>query len=320
MNEIRIEVLLSRIQDEILKRAGKGFAIEISAEITKYEIYKRKAPSIFACIVSDGVWTWQLCRTNTEVKRLSKFQRRIDDTIYFDRVDCVDWDIDISPEIEKQLPKGVIVNRTLPVVLYDGRDYVPNILSEGPMVHIRRLEEERKRYGHVITSTKEKEGRKADYIEGRRVFLSVTDEYALQLFNEVCDSRYPFRKLLLSTYDQILKEIALTWGYPLYGYSPKSELHFEISYSKIFLRNTYEGDGMGYNGHTIWFKTLGMRDLNSYEQLYGMAIAIIDTIKAKYSELDQVMYTIEHDKDSVRVHGVMPAQSVVKTADALKEW
>jgi hypothetical protein len=43
MREIRLDELLEKIHEEILKRAGKGFTIELNAEITKYEVYKRKA-------------------------------------------------------------------------------------------------------------------------------------------------------------------------------------------------------------------------------------------------------------------------------------
>ena len=310
MSVTRIEELLGRIQDEILKRAGKGFTLETNAEVTKYETYKRKAPSIISCFVSDGNWIWKFYRADTNKKYISKFQRRIDDALNYDRIDCVDWAVDISPEIEKQLPKGVIIHKTSPVVLYDGRDFVPNILSKGPMVHIRRLEEGQ-RY------KTEKDGRKADYIEGRRVYLTVTDEYAAQLFNEVCNSKYPFINLLLTEYPHILKEIVKTWGR---SHIFTDEIYFKISYSAISLRGAYEGDGCGYDWDTIRFKTFGMRDLNSDEQLYGMAVAIIDTVKTENSELGQAIYTIKRGQEIICVHGIVPDRVVVESSTKLIEW
>ena len=310
MATTQIEELLSRIQDEILKRAGKGFTLETSAEITKFETFKRVAPSLFSCIISDGSWTWKFCGTDANQKYISKFQRKKDDALYFDRIDCVDLDVDISPEVEKQLPEGVIIHKTSPVVLYDGREFVPNILSNGTMMHIRRLKENQL-YGT------EKNGRKADYIEGRRVYITVTDEYATQLFNKVCDSEYPFVKLLLTKYDHILKGIVKKWGC---SRRFAHEINFKISCSAISLRGAYEGDGYGYDWDTIQFRTLGMRDLSSDEQLYGMAIAIIDTIKAENSELSQAVYKIKREKETVYVCGIVPDLIKVETAAELKEW
>lgn len=317
MGEISINELLDKIQEEVLKRAGKGFTIEVNAEITKYDVYTRKSPPFW----SEGEWAWKLYQSKTDEKYLSEFQRNIDDIYYYDRVERVDMDVSISREVENQLPKGIVIRKTSSMVLYDGRDYFLKTLQNGveKYIHIRRLEEERKKHGQKLTLTEEKKGRRTNYIEGRRVYITVTDEYAARVFNEVCDSKYTFRNLLLSKYDHILTEIASTWGYPLHGYSPKKELHFEVSSSKVRLRGMYVAD-MGYDWSIICFKDFGMRDLTSHEQLYGMAIAVIDTLKAKHLELDQVMYTIKSSKDTVCVHGLMPPPPVVEDSTVLQEW
>jgi hypothetical protein len=214
-----------------------------------------------------------LDKTITSEKYISTFQRW-PDSIYddYDRVETVDWDIAVSRQVQNQLPKGVFIQKQSPSILYDGRDYrisfpstrqetsscVPIPTKHSYLKHVRRWKE----YDGNI-DTYEIDGRKTPYIEGCRVYLTVSEEYASRIFDEVCNSRYPFRNYLLEEYDQILKDIALKWS--CWGYHPHCEGQIFIEFYGVRIRGAYEGDG-AYDWDSISYEKFGMANLKTYEQ------------------------------------------------------
>ena len=116
---ITINELLDKINEEIMERAGQGFSVEVSAEITKHETYQLKFPSLWDDLIKDKrEITWRLIKTITKKKYISVFQRRRED-----KVESVDWMISISKEVENQIPQGIIIYKNPSSVLYDGRDF-----------------------------------------------------------------------------------------------------------------------------------------------------------------------------------------------------
>lgn len=315
---ITINELLDKIKDEILKRAGQGFTVEVSAEITKHETYQLKFPSLWDDLIKNKrEFPWRLIKTITKKKYISAFQRRRED-----KVESVDWMISISKEVENQIPQGITIYKNPSSVLYDGRDFSFNI--ERRLEHYRHLEKKNFRcYGNQFVYDRyvyEVDGRKTDYIEGRRVYITVSDEYASRIFNEVCNSKYPFRNYLLKKHDQILKDIALKWS--CHGYHPHCDGQIFIGFSGVRIRGVYEGDGV-YDWDSISYEKFGMANLKTYEQLYGMAIALIDTKKKQDSEWTKASYSIRNNNDNTSVCidvVLLPPETTKQPAIQLKEW
>ena len=325
MKDTSINELLSEIRAEILKRAGGGFTWEVNAEITKYEVYTLKEPTFWEGIFKDiQEWSWKLSKEVRDKKYISKFCRRPSPEDY--RLSNVDLDLSVTKELENQLPHGIDVLKKPNSVLYDGRNYrvvfyvdKNKVSSSEPiehhhLKHINKLDKSENGYRWEF------KGRKTCYIEGNRVYLTVSDDYANRIFNATCNSEYPFRNYLLEKHDQVLRDIALKIECSRYG---MFEEIFRISRYGVDIRGSYEGDGCGYNWDTISFEEFGLTNLKTYEQLYGMAIALIDTKKKLDPEWTKASFSISHDNDktSVCIDAILPPPEPPKRpAIKLKEW
>lgn len=314
MSKIAIVELLDRIHEIIPSKLGKGFTLEANAEVTKYVVYKWKAPSLIASIIDDDAKdTLIVSKIRKDVKYLSSFNRDAHRTYNLHlSSNNVDLDFSISQDIENKLPRGITISKTLPVVLHDTRDFYESV-GTAPC-HKDTLKDFQLKYMHPI--------KHPEYIEGRRVYLTVTDEYASRIFEEKCCRELAFRDILLTKYENILKEIA---NYFL-SYCHIPRLTFTVGYSGIGV--WWNSGDYTYGGRGFSFKDWEMRNLNSYVELYGMAFALIETVKTidpNWNHADFILYereaTINIDnREHILIHYKLPPQTIVEESKKLKEW
>ena len=319
-----INDILSKIRTEILIRAGRGFTWEVNAEITKYEVYTLKEPTFWEDIFKgEEEWTWKLSKEVRDKKYISKFCRRYSPEDY--GLSNVDVDLSVTKDLENQLPYGINVLKKPNGVLYDGRNYrVVFCVGKNEVSSSESIEHHHLKHINKLGETEngyrwEFKGRKTCYIEGNRVYLTVSDDYANRIFNTICNSEYPFRNYLLEKHDQVLRDIALKMS--CWGYYPCCDGEFHIDFSGVSIRGSYEGDGCGYNWDTISFEDFGLTNLKTYEQLYAMAIALIDTKKKLAPEWTKASFYISHSSDYVHIDVMLPPPEPPKRpAVKLKEW
>ena len=215
-NEMGIKEVLDKIYKEIVARAGKGFTIEVNSEVTKFN-------------------TWK------EYGMLAVVKKKRTDIKYVRPSYHENPDISISKKVENELPTGITIKKTLPVVLYDTQNeyFVSNQV----------------------------------YVEGHRVYLTVTDEYASKILSEVYTSECLFRDRLLKKHAHILKDIALRLDLS----KPAINKTFEVLYDGIYYAYN-DRDGC-YFVTKVLFEEFEMDNLSSYTQLYGMALAILEILE-----------------------------------------
>lgn len=196
-------------------------------------------------------------------------------------VDKLLW---IAEEIEKELPDGVFIEKTSPCILIDQTS----------------LREPTHYHDHAIRT------------EGRRLYLTVTDEYATRVFREVyTDIGLPFRNLLLTKYRELLREIILED----LGYGKKSDLtHTSITINPNAICVWERSD----SNIVTAFNTKGMQPLASTGQIYGMTLALIETLKECNPEFLS-RRTIHMYSYSEYIEVCFPV-SIKEPPKKLKEW
>ena len=223
---------LGCIEDEILKRQGSGFTVELYPKVTS-AVYFTAVSTLFGA--KDYKWHLPFIHDVTE-ETVSKLL-----------INKVDWSCYLSRDVERNLPKEIIVKKTLPTVILD-----------------QRMHRDPNHYNDT-----------AYFIEGQRVYLTVPDDYAAKIFSEkYTNIGLPFCDILLSEHSIVLQEIV---GHFL---SPYGETHdrFLVTANGI-ARNNYSFCGDDDPRDYFTFEKMGMLPLNSTGQVYGMAVAIVETIK-----------------------------------------
>lgn len=238
-NETKLETVLDILSKEIYKHGGRGFTVEVNAEVTKYKIKKS--------IMWTSFWS-----ENTDVKYIHFFNN--------EKYNKADLDISISKELENKLPSGITITKTTPVILYDTRDFRQNRLWN----YIKHKDE--------LTKFDENEYFELDnpeIVEGRRVYLTVTDEYASKILRTAYVAECSFRSRLLIKYYHILKDIAVRMNL-------SKQNSFEIECDNVCY-------GYGYydprDPKMVSFEEFEMESLSSRTQLYGMALAILEMLE-----------------------------------------
>ena len=157
-----------------------------------------------------------------------------------------DWYIRMPLAIQMALPKEIKIHRSLPTVIEDTRETAKLISPKA----------------------------KAHKITGRKVYLTVSDNYAAKVYREVyTDIGIPFRDALLTKHHELLQEIILEMNSNNLD-NPKS---FKVSTDSI-------GYYYGSEDYYIVFERKGMKPLASTGQMYGMALALIEVVKKCYPE------------------------------------
>lgn len=321
MNEKSINEVLSKIRDEIVEQAGHGFTVEINAEVTKYEVYKLKRfPSLGEELFKNQHEpTWKFSKEVRNKKYISIFYRRVFTGDYC--VCGVDLDLSITKELETQLPYGIDISKRPNSVLYDGREfrvtgyaYDSEVSSTEPVrsIHLKHISETDVGFRH------EYDGRKTCYIEGNRVYLTVSDEYAKRIFNEICNSQYPFRNYLLENHDQVLRDIASKLV--CYNYT---NAFVCVTFSEVQIQSGgFSGFDDGYPTIDINYGTFGLTNLKTYEQLYGMAFALIDTKEKINPEWKNARIAVFKNEatSSVIIAAMFPPREPIQPTNQLKEW
>lgn len=232
------------IECEVLKREGVGFTVELFPLIIKREKYVKK-PSTTSN-PDEYIWEWESSKP-------------------FGSYGEPDWDIKLDHISVDELPQGIIIEQTIPVVLLDER---------------------------LVTSRR----KTAEYIEGRRVFLKVSNEYASETFKQIyTDIGLPFRDRLLENYNHILRKIIVSINDDCCG--RKFSVNFEkISYdAKCEYYDEYDGLESYIGSDDIYFSEFYMKPLGSVGQMYGMALAIIEKLKDSYFSFCNSIFTISRE-------------------------
>lgn len=242
-NEMTLETVLDIISKEAYKHAGRGFTVEVNAEVTNYKIKK------------SVMWT-SFWAENTDVKYINSFH------IGKEQRNKVDLDISISKELENKLPLGITITKTTPVVLYDTRDYRKRRYYKDEIIHKDNIPKYNE--GDYV------ELDNPEIVEGRRVYLTITDECASKILGKAYVAEYLFRNRLLIKYAHILKDIALRLNL--------SNHHtFDIQCDGVYY--CYNFGDCGYDVMKVLFEEFEMENLSSYTQLYGMALAILEILE-----------------------------------------
>ena len=169
------------------------------------------------------------------------------------------WKYSLPQSIAEMLPSGVILKKTAPQVLL-------NTTKKEPTSNTFN---------------------RAKYVEGRRVYLIVTDEYAQKLFKDVFSNvGYVFRDHLLSKQADLLKMMVNKY-IQVNGFDEEKYCSFRI-----------KSDGMvAHYKDTIKFNNMGKNDLKNLGEEYGFSLALIEIIKTTYPQLanGQVKLTAAFD-------------------------
>lgn len=214
------------IENEILKRQGSGFTVELYPEVIsamRYEGVSR--------LFSDKN-KWQLPVLDHDLD-----EHTITNVLMYK----VDLSCRLRHEVERNLPKEIVVEKSFPTVILDEREYKdPN-----------------------------RTGAKAYRIVGRRVYVTVPNDYASKIFRDTyINIGLPFRDVLLTQHSKILNEIVGFTG----------TYRFTVTTHGI-TRGNFSFCGEDDPRDYLTFEKLGMLPLNSNGQMYGMAMAIVETIK-----------------------------------------
>ena len=177
------------------------------------------------------------------------------------------------------LPKGVTIEKSAPCLLCDERT---------KDLHCHKYK------GKYL----------AAYLEGQRVYLSISNEYATRIFKELyTDIGIPFRDRLLSKHQDILNEIVEYLGTSAY-----EEDSFTVYAGAV---------DCSFRLDAYYFKDVYMKPLASIGQMYGMALALIETLKKYDFEWNNYLFTISEEKRCIRVDY---SRSEELAEQNLKEW
>lgn len=216
---------------------------------------------------------------------------------------CIEYNAVIAKGAESKLPAGITIKKSAPTVLLDERikeDWKPNMS-----------------FDH--------EG--ANYAEGRRVYISVSDDYAAKVFKETYETPgVKFKNVLLTKYKDIILEM--------------TSLIQQFYTSQFFVDDNYVGWSSGiacktsryintnhYDiGEAISFDKFEMKPLESLGQKYGMILAIIEMLKnsnPKYKNADYRMlygfYCCGNSK-CIKVDIQFLQEVKVETPKILNDW
>ncbi len=278
--EVTITEIVKYVDLCVLQYNGKGFTIKVLPEITKHIAYAGHVPLF-------GKYTYRPMLLDSGGD--TNIQRCLHKVAIHSPVD---WSVIIPKEISKsfnKLPNGITINRAPKSTLLDERD-----------------------------TSHDHNGRSqyyVDYAEGHKVTISVSDEYASKIFKkEYSDIGIPFRKLLLEKHSHILNEIAnfLYHSPHFHSYNSFSVNDYRVGYDR------FSSDE--YSSVYITFEKFDMKPLSSLGRKYGMALAIIDTLKKNYPEYCNAIFTTQNDRNSIYTRIQIPSQPNTTINKKLKDW
>ena len=260
------------IKSEILRHQGSGFTVELTPDIrsvTCYECAERPF---------SGNRYWKKSMYHG-----------------FGFAPC-DWDISLTPAVERALPKEIEVKQSLPTLIQDTR------------------------YTKKPTSPTDTALR----LTGCRIHLTVPDDYAAKVYREVyTDMGIPFRDTLLTKHSELLQQI-----------TSDVEHHMENRDSHTPQSFTISSKGIDFAHDECFhsFEHLGMQPLKSEGQMYGMALAIIQKLSESYPEILRSntieisalhateLKRINHNAISKSDHIYIQFNYIESQKQELKEW
>ena len=285
--------LFKTLRRKIYQNEGKGFTVEVNAEVIKCEIYIRKQPAFFTF---DPKWTWKFYKTDKKTKYIESYDHSKVRDIYSSGYELrspntyVHLAYSISSEIEQNLPEGIIIHKSDPIILLDERDFFRtkhDVL--GKYTHIDLINNVENIY---------EEERKAHYIEGRRVYLTVTDEYAWRVYREICDSITPCQNIFLTRHKELMEDIVRGTDEIFANHRGQ---YISISYLDIDICVGYGDDWGLHKRRCVSFESIGMKPLSTHEQLIEIAFAIIGTVQSMYPVWEAIPLTLEHEYEKIKI-------------------
>ena len=164
-----------------------------------------------------------------------------------------------------------------------------------------------------------------------KIHIYVTEEYSSYVFNTLYGNEgIPFCNYLLETYEELLKKIVLDY---LRIFPPFFEYGIKLLGKSCCFGVAQKGfatdDNFSFSSDDMWndyiqFSEFKMSALNSVGQQYGMALALIQTIKDCYPEFEDSVCTMHIEQILtqnpiggyiIQVRLKMPATPI-----KLKEW
>ena len=204
-------------------------------------------------------------------KKVWKLDRHMYIENKFPRIMKDQFNVELRPSVVKNLPVGIKIEKT----------------------SIQVLKDERKNYSAVPSATY------AYYSEGRRVFLSVSDEYASKVYREqvYTDDGIPFSERLLNNNYELLKSIVDKHLSSLKYKSNAKEVNVEVDFGSVSAVIAYTHEEK--KTVTI-FEELGMQRLDTIGQVYEMTSALLEIIKKEFPEFSN-NYTISMSTHSMMI-------------------
>lgn len=134
----------------------------------------------------------------------------------------------------------------------------------------------------------------AKYVEGHRVFLTVSSKYALNIFKEVyTDEGLTFCSRIMEKHKLVLNKIATHIDNYWRSYN-----NFSVSSDGVFNHDTdidVFPDDYEENHCNVFFRELQMKSLDSVGHRYGMALAIIEKLKSLHWSWNNYIFTISRE-------------------------
>ena len=265
------------ITRRILANNGAGFVLQISPEIILYQEFKET----HSLLNSDKI-VWKR-------KTIKNYSLYDEDSANLDALGNIGIDWREFENNGSALPSGVFIRTGSLEVLRDDLNGIGVPKSRYDIPFKPKM-----------------------YIEGRRQYLVVTEEYAEKVFREeYADEGFPFRDLLLSKHTDILNKIS-------------QDLIKECSFVPQFEVLSHAVYIDGHSSKSYQFEKMGNAKLDSIGKQYGMALALIETIKnsnTKYSNY------ITHITDNIHHYEFAPSERCIKVkfkkpqeVKEIKEW
>ena len=294
MNEITLPSLLNMIYNSIIQNQGQGFTVELNAVVTKYETYYLKQS-----IWDNCTFTWKLDKKASSEKFFKCHSSGLN------------WHISVPEELDNKLPEGIIIKRMPPQLIKDGRaDYE------------KRLSENKSKGFSTYISVHPNE--RVIYVEGRRAYLNVTDEYAYTIYKDAYQKEYNRIKKLSTIFgakhgyiiEQIVRKSHKVFNFKSYNSNISSLVFLDVNYDNVTIESRH--DGFSDTLFVIHFEDLGMKTLN-LEQIPLMTIAIIETSETMYPEWksDDIPARVIDGKITIEPRGTIFRK---REAPKLSEW
>lgn len=279
---------IALIYCEIIKSKGKGFTLQIAPIVTNWGVY-----SVYTAPGKEKTMTW-----NQHIYGFLSNYNRDSDKKLVDSYLRQEIDIDYSIADEhgyrdwiNQLPSGISFQETMPEMLVDTTNVPPESMLE------------------IAVCAK-----------GKRIFVSVSDEYASRIYSEIILTS---ANIFLEKHKDVWEKIISLLNY---GCGLSDGMEFVINDELIrrspykfykCLKHYYDSEDR-IRPSTVKFSEVGMKPLQSMDQKIGMTFALIKTLLNNLNALSEYKMTLTVDhKLNICIDFLLPMEP---QNNELKDW